>query len=60
MAACESVSQVPAAIVSRFVGGWVIQRIHDEQAARASASLFAELTAGEDERRPTLHEVPPV
>jgi hypothetical protein len=57
MAACKSASQVPAAIVNRFIGGWAIQRIHDEHAARWSASLFAELTADGGERRPTLDDV---
>jgi len=57
MVACESPSQLPAAIVGRFTGWWVIQRIYDEHAARRSASLFAELTAAPGEHRPTLDDV---
>jgi len=57
MVACRSTSQVPAAIVGRFTGWWVIQRIYDEQAARRSASLFAELTAVPGGYHPTLDEV---
>ena len=55
--ACESPSQLPAAIVGRFTGLWVIQRIYDEHAARRSASLFAELTAPPGEHQPTLDDV---
>jgi hypothetical protein len=57
MVACESSCQVSAAIVNRFTGGWAIQRIHDEHAARWSASLFAELTTGGGEHRPTPDSV---
>lgn len=57
MVACESASQVPSSIFGCFVGGWVIQRIDDELAARQSASLFAELTGEGGEGRPTLDEV---
>jgi hypothetical protein len=57
MVACESPSRVPAAMVNRFTGGWAIQRIHDEHAARWSASVFAELTANRGENRPTLDDV---
>ena len=57
MVACESASQVPSSIVGCFIGGWVIQRIYDELAARQSASLFDELTGESGEGRPTLGEV---
>jgi len=57
MVACESASEVPAAIVTSFIGGWVIQRIYDEYAARRSASLFDELTTYPGARRPTLDDV---
>jgi hypothetical protein len=57
MVVCESTSQVPSAIVSCFVGEWVIQRIYDEHAARRSRSLFDELTADPAAARPTLDEV---
>ena len=57
MVACESPSQVPATIAGCFVGGWVIQRIYDDHAARRSAVLFDELTGALDEPRPTLDEV---
>ncbi len=57
MVTCRGATEVPAAIVGRFTGWWVIQRIYDEHAARRSASLFAELTAAPGEHRPTLDEV---
>lgn len=57
MVACESASQVPSSIVGCFVGGWVIQQIYDELAARQSALLFAELTGDWDEGRPTLDDM---
>ncbi|MGA2924825.1 MAG: hypothetical protein ABSG43_02335 [Solirubrobacteraceae bacterium] len=55
--ACVAASQVPAAIVGRFTGWWVIQRIFDEHAARRSAAVFAELTAPPGEHQLTLDEV---
>jgi len=55
--ACESQPQLSAAIVGRFAGWWVIQRIYDEHAARRSAALFAELTAAPGQHCPTLDEV---
>lgn len=50
-------SRVPRAVTGRFIGDWMIQRIHDSVTARRSAALFAELADGPGSHRPSLDEM---